>query len=245
MFLFLQFCLLAFSGLSMTQWWGWDKWQPCNEENGKECCVNCVNLCKDCKYCKRCFFSDLKCHVHRDCKYCHLCQECEKGGFCGRVCKMDDLPVRQPRYGFSCYNEDWRFAKSSGWILFVNSVSNSLIKTQSYDSKFVKIQLPKSWRNNSFNRVQRLGQFFTQTHLCDHSWKCQSGQTFNILRGINDETNFWPIFTGSQLRMANPGWVVKLHIKFSVFAQIFTQIYMWDHNWEWPTLAEWWRGAGI
>ena len=132
MFLFLQFCLLAFSGLSMMQWFPeWNKWKACDKKNGKECCVNCVNLCKDCKYCKRC--DDHDCNVHWDCRYCNLCKDCEKDRFCGKVCKMDDLPSKQPRYGFRCHDDDlidehWRFHESLGWIiLFVDSVSKSLI----------------------------------------------------------------------------------------------------------------------
>ena len=66
-------------------------------KKSKDCCFMCDN-CKHCKHCALC--GDSK-HEHliskEGCKFCPLCaKDCVQSGYCGKVCKVDNLPEAGP-----------------------------------------------------------------------------------------------------------------------------------------------------
>ena len=50
-----------------------------------------------------CFRCDMMgCAINANCRFCPKCKNCVSGGFCGKVCKIENLPEEINLYGQTC-----------------------------------------------------------------------------------------------------------------------------------------------
>ena len=76
----------------------WSFFEARSSEDEKDC-----TYCSSCTHCPQCYWCDkLGCAINANCKFCPKCKNCMSDGFCGKLCKMKNLPKQIQLYGQTC-----------------------------------------------------------------------------------------------------------------------------------------------
>ena len=111
----------------------------------------------------------LGCAINANCKFCPKCKNCMSDGFCGKLCKMKNLPKQIQLYGKTCWPHIESFSKLNCFvkIFCVLKKTYDVIGKKKQGWLVSRIQGKEKWSIR-----QQYARCLFDCHFLDHHGSC-------------------------------------------------------------------------